>query len=201
MLLIPIIFLFLNQPCSNYDTSKKNNIGHLEFKISYINSDPKNNSCLNTKISIVNNTDTAASFFEDWNLWGWYNIYFRIKTDDAVYILYKKGRDFDKNYPSYKTLFPGDSFELRLLLSNGQCDSTQFEYNSIKFPIKPVSIKAYYKLDKDLLESAELKGEIKYKYNYIPDRWIIIDSLKNPVEINKTFPTIELQSQEYHLSN
>ncbi len=49
--------------------------------------------CLNINVLIINHTDTVASFFEDWNLWGDFNIYLQIRTNDTIYILYKKNRD------------------------------------------------------------------------------------------------------------
>jgi hypothetical protein len=197
MLSIYFFLLFLNQPFDADTSAKKKPAGDLEFKIVYVRPNSRNSSCLNTKILIKNNTDTAASFFEDWNMWGWFNIRLEIKTADTTYILEKKDRDWDKNFPSYETLFPGDSLELKYLLSFGTCDSSQF--NNILY--KPTSIRAIYRLGKEVLESAELKGEIKYKYHYIPDHLIIIDSLKNPVEINRTFPTTEFRSKEYILTN
>ena len=66
---------------------------------------------------------------------------------------------------------------------------------------------AIYQLHKETLESAELKGEIKYKEIYTGsgnDRrhgngFIIVDSLKNPVEANRTFPLSKLESRRYQL--
>lgn len=172
------------------------------MQIASIKKNVKDKSCLDARILIINYTDTVASFFEDWNLWGWFNINFKIKTIDTTYTVYKRTRDWTRNFPSYKTLFPGDTLELEYLLSDGACESTQFDKFPFKSKIELISFQVFYKLEKETLESAELTGDVKYRWRYIPNHVkVIIDSLKTPVEINRTFPTIQLQSKEYMLTN
>src|SRR5690349_14953516 len=70
-------------------------------------------SSLLARIVINNNSDTLVSFYEDWNLWGYYNISFEIRTTCGTYTIQKiEKMAWDKNYPSYKTIFPGDSLIL-----------------------------------------------------------------------------------------
>lgn len=166
---------------------------------------PEPNTCLNVKVLIINHTDTIASFFEDWNSWGYFNLSFQVATIDTTFILYKKSRNWPKNFPSFKTLFPGDTLLLAYSLDYEYCDDSQFEGTISKATTRPTKIKAIYQLPKEALTHADLKGTIKYKrvYNKGTNRyngsWVIVDSLMNPVEINRTFPLSKLESREYEL--
>jgi len=157
------------------------------------------NSCLNVNVLIINHTDTVTSFFEDWNSWGYFNISFQIRSGDTTYTVYKKDRDWDKNFPSFKTLFPGDTMQMKFSLNINDCDSSPFNGKIQVNSKRPETIKAAYKLNREVLRSADLQGFIMYKEVYIPDKWIVIDSLKAPVEINRTFPVSKLESNEYKL--
>ena len=89
--------------------------------------------------------------------------------------------------------------QIKVSLNINEYDSSQFN-GKIQVNSKwPETIKAVYKLEPEVLRSAELQGFIKYKEVYIPDKWIIIDSLKVAVEINRTFPVSKLESKEYRL--
>jgi hypothetical protein len=163
-------------------------------------------SCLPVNVLIINHTDSLASFFDDEYLWGYYNLSFKLAGVDANYIIHKKDRDFLKNIPAYKTLFPGDTLLLNYTLDFGHCGLSAFHPIGQGKPLR--TLQAVYKLDKETLESARLQGEIKYKQIFSPDadsngrhrkgKLTIIDSLKSPVEINRTFPLSRLESKEYN---
>lgn len=166
----------------------------------------KSKTCLNVNVLIINHTDTVASFFEDWNSWGYFNLSFQVTTIDTTYDVYKKSRDWPKNFPSFKTLFSGDTMSLTYALDYGSCNSSQFAGTISRISEQPIKIKAVYQLPKETLEDADLKGEIKYKSIWknsgnsrYSGSWIIVDSLKNPVEVNRTFPLSKLESKEYEL--
>ena len=89
--------------------------------------------------------------------------------------------------------------ELKFSLDFGHCSASQFNGYIHKAANTSNSVKAIYKLNPATLESADLEGFIKYKQVYIPDKLIILDSLKTPVEINRTFPVLKLESKEYGL--
>jgi hypothetical protein len=187
--------------CTYIQTEERSDGKNLEIELSFPNSQTQGqrNPCLKVNVLIINHTDTVASFFEDWNSWGYFNINFQIKSGDSTYTIYKRVRAWDKNFPSYETLFPGDTMELKFFLDYGHCSTSPFNgYISIT-PNGRNTIKAIYKLDAAALKNADLEGYIKYKQVYIPDKLITIDSLKTPVEINRTFPISKLESKEYRL--
>lgn len=174
----------------------------------------KSTPCLNLKVLFINHTDTAASFFEDWNSWGYFNIGFEIKSGNTTYLLTKKDREWPKNFPSFKTLFPGDSMEFSFSPAMADCSFSQYSglKNIILNPGN--SIKATYQLNEATLNDAKRIGlvdsttMIKYKYKKINNvfsrsrdmkDWIIVDSLANPVPLFQTFPLGKLESTEYNL--
>ncbi|MEQ1676796.1 MAG: hypothetical protein ABL876_08850 [Chitinophagaceae bacterium] len=148
-----------------------------------------------------------ASFFDDWNSWGYYNIHFEVKTSDSTYFIYKKKKDWPRNYPSFSTLFPGDSLSLSFTLSCGHCADSPFSGMIDRTTDHPIRIKALYQQSKDALIYANLTGDIKYKKIYKRSEdfrqrkgsWITVDSLKTAVEVNRTFPLSRLESKEYEL--
>ena len=91
-------------------------------------------------------------------------------------------------------------------LDHGDCNTSSFEKVRSKPSTRPQTIKVIYQLSKEVLESADLEGEIKYKRFWKENGsrvrgntgdWVIIDSLKTPVEINRTFPLSKLESIEF----
>jgi hypothetical protein len=170
--------------------------------------------CLNLKVLFINHTDTAVSFFEDWNSWGYFNIGFEIKSGDTTYLLTKKDRDWPKNFPSFKTLFPGDSMEFNFSHPMPDCSFSQYSglINTILNPGN--SIRAIYQLDEAVLNDVKRTGfvdsttMIRYKYKKINNLfsrsrdskdWIIVDSLEKPVPLFQTFPLGKFESTEYSL--
>jgi hypothetical protein len=163
--------------------------------------------CLKVQVLFINHTDTVTSFFEDWNSFGYFNIHFELKTANKSFFLEKGVKQWDKNFPSYKALFPGDTMVLTYSLNHDLCYLSEFS-GIIPLPSAGSStIRAIYQLSRETLEEAHLQGEIKYKsiYKRLGTRnrgegeRIIVDSLKYPVEINRTFPLTELQSKTYEL--
>lgn len=170
--------------------------------------------CLNMKVLLINHTDTAVSFFEDWNSWGYFNLYFEINAKDTTYLITKKDRYWDKNFPSFKTLFPGDSLELAFSGHGLDCSFSQYSgpINTILSPGN--SIRAIYKLDEGTLLDAKQSGfvdssaMVRYKYKKVKNLyrrskdmndWIVVDSLEKPVPLFQTFPLDKIESAEYRL--
>lgn len=208
MLSIFVLLLLTPHTFRNYKISPETRVSekNIEIQIASIQRNLKNKACLDTKVLILNNTDTIASFFDDWNSWGWYNINFKIKSIDTTYYLNKKDRDWPKNYPSYKTLFPGDTMKLDYLLSYDSCFSAEFD-NLLSIRLNnPVSIQVFYRLNKNRLSGSTLLDSLighHFIYTRINKKGqsVIIDSLKPPIHAIRTFPTTQLESKEYTLSN
>ncbi len=224
-LLIPAICLFLIAPevsCPKAGTISEpkqsfSDTGEVEMSLFFPHLFEKHGGCLDSsfyvKVLIVNKTDTAVSLFEEWNMWGYFNMSFKISTTDSSYFLYKKGREWDKNYPSTKTLFPGDSIIFNYNLKELHCEHSQF-YNTIPEPGTELkSIQAFYLTKTDINSDVVLKSfdrMIKYKYKY-PDvipvnrrrevKPFIVDSLKHEVSLIQTILLCELSSKEYFLSD
>ena len=205
------IYFFLIQISQIFDSNltspmKSRHAGNIELQIASVKRNVKNNSCFDASVLIINNTDTVASFFEDWNMWGWFNIRFKIKTRDSVFFIYKEDRDWTKNFPSCKTLFPGDTMELKYTLRSGAGGYTPFERLSINHYNELISLQAFYKFDKLNFQGA-LDPDSLLGYHYLYTRIykrghsIIIDSLKHPIQVIRTFTTTPLQSNEYILTN
>lgn len=183
----------------------------------------RNDPCFAVKILFINNTDTINSFFEDWNLWGWDNLYFEVKQRDSIFHIYKKFKgDFAKNFPSFRVLFPGDTMSFSYPLH--ECEFSQYAEpenhvrarmgNLITYPGNTISV--CYNLDplalKDVFRSGigpwpDSTTLVKYKYNYADldgsgkhneKNRVIVDSVKNPVLLYQTFP-LSLQSKEFPL--
>ncbi len=170
--------------------------------------------CLNLKVLIINHTDTIASFFEDWNSWGYFNISLEVKSKDSIYRLYKNDRDWPKNFPSFKSLFPGDTLTLNFMQEINGCPFPQLS-DLVNANLSPSdSIKVIYHLKQATLEDAKRIGWadptflIKYKYKKVknisrrtrdPNDWIIIDSIDKGVPIYQTFPLARLESNYYKL--
>ncbi len=137
-------------------------------------------------VVLKNNTDSIACFYEDWNLWGYDNLNFEIKIADKVYHYFNWAKNsWDKNFPSYKVLNPGDS----LIFTRTQeliCRKTIFpcltaaNYDSVK-------IRAIYELPTE---------------NHTPDNFEIFRKMNSPdkqsaVRTYQSFPTSRISSIEY----
>lgn len=167
------------------------------------------------KVVIKNNTDTVASFYEDWNMWGYFNITFQIHSTKGIDTLHKKMRDWDKNFPSYQTLFPGDSMVLFFQLRDTRYQNSPFKGYLPEQGQGLLGIKAIYQLQNPAMH-AEISlrpDSIQYRYKKEEEplvfrkvTWgrrrgyrkepVIIDSLSIPIEAKRTFPLVKLESQE-----
>ncbi len=156
------IILFLVSPIDLFSQKTKNqratkNISlALEFpKSSYDNivSADSKDSTFDIRLIIKNNTDTLASFYADWNTWGFYNISFELKTKDTTLLLLRAGGCWDKNFPSSRMLFPGDSLIFSYNIMN--CDRQ--------------SCDCFLELPKKSLEDAQIRAICELqKENHLP---------------------------------
>jgi hypothetical protein len=92
----------------NKSISDQIELTHVEAGISY---DPlySQDTVRYMVLKLKNNSDSAANFYEEWNMWGWYNFYFEILSSrDTIKIFRKYQRAWDKNYPAFTTLKKGD---------------------------------------------------------------------------------------------
>ena len=197
--------LMVAKPSSNRTKPSEKNI---EIQIVFPDKQmqSESSSCLNLRVLIINHTDTVASFFEDWNSWGYFNLSFQVTTTNLTYTLHKRDRDWPKNFPSFKTLFPGDTISFTYSLEYDYCTSSQFAGTISRTNNQATKIKVVYQLLKTTLDHANLTGDIKYKTIYKRSgnsrrggSSIIVDSLKNAVEVNRTFPLSKMESIEYEL--
>jgi len=141
------------------------------------------NAC-NIKTVIINRTDTIVRFYEDWNLWGYFNIIFEITTPDSVYIIYKKVRGWTKNFPSYKTLYPGDSMVLDYFRDRNCYWEDLPAFTGKNYEC--AKIKATYKLDEETHKSVRLN-------------WFNQDSIK-AIKTFQSFPLSKIISKEYDIT-
>jgi hypothetical protein len=166
------------------------------------------------KVVIKNNTDTVASFYEDWNMWGYLILPFQVHTTKGIDTLHKKMRDWPKNFPSFQVLFPGDSLVLNYALGYTKHQSSVFEGYLPQPRNGLLGIKAIYQLDSALHAGTDIiiTSKIKYRYKREEEpllsrkdaesrkrtnQRIIIDSLPIPIDARRTFPLVKLESAEY----
>lgn len=61
---------------------------------------------------IHNGSDSAISFYETWNSWGYYNFSFEIETEDSTYFIARTDRLWWRNFPSTQKLLPNQTLNL-----------------------------------------------------------------------------------------
>jgi len=126
-------------------------------------------SSIDMIVILKNLTDSIASFYDDWNTWGFYNISFEIATSDTIYKLIRLKSGWDKNFPSFTTLLPGDSLVLKYNILGSVCDSLEFFARMPQHSIDSAKIKAIYQLEmenhlaviRDLIPYKDEKGRKK----------------------------------------
>lgn len=67
-----------------------------------------NSTDQNVFVSIHNETDSTVFFYRDWCSFGFYNIYFEIKTKDSIYQLVKTPKVWYRNFHDYYTVHPNE---------------------------------------------------------------------------------------------
>jgi hypothetical protein len=172
-----------------------------------------NDSAMIARLVFYNHSDSIASFYEGWNSWGYFNISFEIETKEGSYRVYPMDRDWNKNFPSYHILFPGDSVVYHYDLTRSSCGKGLFtgmipDGNNVKV------VTAYYKLEKDIHESARIGDVISYRYKTRPAKeneyfircctglqehlkTKVTDTLPYSIPAAKTFVLSELVSNQY----
>jgi len=162
ILLILPISLFSQKPHSQQ--AKKNILLTIEFpRSSYdniVSADDKD-SAFDIRLIIKNNTDTLASFYEDWNLWGFYNISFELRSRDTTLLLPRGGGCWGKNFPSSTMLFPGDSIIFSYKLTTCDRHSCDCFLDLPKKSLEDVQIRAIYELQNEN-HLSQIEGVIKY---------------------------------------
>lgn len=70
---------------------------------------------------ISNTSSEAIRLWESWNSWGWYALSIELKSDldPRVRIIKRQVRDWTINGPTYLTLAPGESHEIKLDVNDG----------------------------------------------------------------------------------
>ena len=186
---IPLLFLMQVQENTSNKKSVTNQKGEIEIRISDTNS--KKTRCNNNydstfSVIIKNNTDSIASFYEDWNMWGYYNLYFKINLkEDTIYFTKKQKEGWDKNFPSYYALNPGDSM---IIDYTKDCSCKWSEFRCLPAGnYESVKIKAIYELQKGLHELQ----------NFLPHLCINRSDNRTTTEIYKSFPSSKIESKEF----
>lgn len=136
-------------------------------------------------VVIKNNTDTIASFYEDWNSWGYYNFYFKIICSDTSFVIYRPDKDFTKNFPSFKSLNPGDSM------------TTIFPVNFYQFSNKYDWFKKIAYLNSKIVACYQLNERVHefetFYYPYFGRNYN--DSIK-AIKVYQSFPLNKFESTE-----
>ena len=137
------------------------------------------------RVVIRNETDTLASFYEDWNSWGFDAISFELTKNDTVITLHRGGGCWDKNYPSSIMLFPGDSMVSYYKIIECTQETCHCFYNMPKgtsFPkenLKGVKILAIYQMNLEnhrnlfyeQLKSKGIPGDLIFMSSAHPKRF------------------------------
>jgi hypothetical protein len=103
------------------------------------------------KLTIVNNTDTIATFHKTWNLWGDDAIRLELTIKDSIYNLYYSSFCSSNNFPDPAILRPSDSMIIYLKVEecyqNGPCPCTYSLPNRYRFPannLRGAQLRAFY---------------------------------------------------------
>ena len=72
-------------------------------------------------VIIRNDTDSTHRFYEDWNSFGYYNIFFEIRYQDTIYEITRPEKLWYRNYRSYHILHPHESLVLPYALLDTIC--------------------------------------------------------------------------------
>ncbi len=90
-------------------------------------------------ITLINRTDGIASFYEDWNMWGYYNMRFVLYSNLKTDTIHRYDKMWDKNFPTFIALLPGDSMMFHYNLEK------EYPYHVYGATITFDSIQASYK--------------------------------------------------------
>ena len=186
---IPLLVLIPTQKIILQKKVSRIEKGEIEIRIADCNSKKsgcKYNYDSSFSVIIKNNTDSMTSFYEDWNMWGYYNIHFEIIVHGKIeYFTKREKRGWDKNFPFYSALKPGDSMIINYT-KDCSCQWSEFpcltekNYDSAK-------IKVVYQLDKETHEFHEYNG----LFFRMPN------DNREPLKIYQSFPTSKIESKEY----
>lgn len=105
------------------------------------------------RVTITNRTDTLASFYESWNLWGHDAVAIELNVHDTIFCLSQSCNSWDKNFPSSVMLFPGDSihFDFDIVGCGEQkCRCFYTSPNRLTFPkynLRGASLRVLYQVN------------------------------------------------------
>jgi hypothetical protein len=128
------------------------------------------------RITLRNNTDSLASFYESWNMWGRDAVKLELNVHNKIYCLFSAGDCWDQSYPSSIMLFPGDtvSFDFPMIeCKRGTCPCFYSMPRGLDFPhkgLKGARLRALYSVNlenhqQEVLDS--LKYASPYTYYYL----------------------------------
>ena len=106
------------------------------------------------KLVILNNTDTTATFYKTWNVWGDNAIRLELTIKDSVFTLYYSSFCSSNNFPDAETLRPGDSMIVYLKIEKcyhrGPCPCVYSMPREYRFPLnhfRGAQLRAFYKVN------------------------------------------------------
>lgn len=156
-------------------------------------------STMDVIVVIKNQTDTVASFYQDWNSWGFYNTNFEIIAGDSVYNLSRITAGWDKNIPSYHILSPGDSLILQYNIEGENCNPFRFFFGMPKISLASAKVRAIYQLW-DLESHTSMAATCPNCYqDYRVRHKNFKGKKKTSVEIVRSFVTAKLVSKNYEI--
>jgi hypothetical protein len=147
-------------------------------------------NCMDNNVNVIfkNKTDSVVRIYQDWNLWGWFNVTFEIETPDSIYKTYRKDRDWPKNFPAYYCIDPGESLVCNYNLKSLVCYEGRRSFGKT--------------VDSEWLGLPEKKydsAKIRIVYQLAFEVKLFIDSTDSRYEsIKRSFPT-ELSSKQYNI--
>lgn len=158
------------------------------------------------KLVILNNTDTASSFYKMGNLWSEDAIRLELSLKDSIFSLYYYSFCDSRNFPDAQTLRPGDSAVYYLKIEecyhHGPCPCVASMPKNYRFPtsnLRGAKLRAFYKINMENHQSAVAIGIDNAKF---------LDSiarkkgklLKSEEKYQRSFVTTELVSKAIELN-
>jgi hypothetical protein len=117
------------------------------------------------KLVILNNTDTVATFYKPWNLWGGDAIRLELTINDTIFNLYYSSFCDSRNFPDAETLRPGDSMciyiKIEKCYERGPCPCLYSITNKYRFPkdkLRGAQLRAFYSMNLENHQQAVITG-------------------------------------------
>ena len=128
-------------------------------------------------VVIRNISDDNKKVWTEWYSWGYYTLYFEfVNSQGKRWTIHKKARGWDKNFPQYWVLNPGDNLVINVSFNDGEWEKLPFLEKGEDYPTKTkIRIKAIFEIkpDKESRKNQVWVGKIESdQKEYVIYNWL-----------------------------